>query len=101
MKEFRLIVPSDGIPRTWWALEARIVREFGGFTRYKGDGAWRDPKTRRTLTEPVVIYDIAALDEGPGFKALREIAVYVCDKFEQQSVYIRDAHNEVFLVIEA
>lgn len=65
-----------------------------GFTRLpQSEGVWRDPKTKRVYTEPMVFYRIASTSET--FDALLRKAF---DLFPDQLAFYTATTGEAFLI---
>jgi hypothetical protein len=108
-REAKIILPARADTDALAAIEARIVRAFGGFTRHAGHGAWRNPGSAIEY-EDVLAYVVAVpafttstteteLRAWHGAAAeLRAIACEACNRLDQTCVYLRLPDGEVHLV---
>lgn len=100
MKLARIILPlMDNQYRDLFAvhqaLKRMLLAAWGGYTASPGDGAWRGPDGK-VFAERVMIYEIA-MELGDVLK-LREIARYICNEAQQESVMIVTPHGDVDFV---
>lgn len=87
MRAAHLIVPTGVGPSVRQEVERRIMREFGGYTKAVGEGAWVDP-TGQAIVEPVMIFTVAVAETVASEAALLDVAEYVRAAGQQQSVYV-------------
>lgn len=65
--------------------EQNLLFSFGGYTRTKGEGCYKD-NSGRTVSEPVFIYYIGGLNSGD-YSKLRICALLFKQAGNQESVY--------------
>lgn len=76
-----------------------IVAAFGGFTGYRGEGAWTSP-TGKAEREDVVIVDIAYEPSKENDAKLHDIAWQFLKNANQVEVYLRYGNGHVQMVQE-
>jgi hypothetical protein len=70
-------------------IHTQILSTFGGFTRTKAEGAWRDPKTGQVYSEDVNVYTVSAdWEDMIQVGALRLIARASAERMDQICIYI-------------
>ena len=98
MREARLIVPNNGTTH-WQGIEdvrALLLAQFGGYTETQGTGGWVG-KTG-TVTEPIIIFDVAMEPTEMNEMNMRTVAGFVRHRMNQECVYLRQANGQVEFV---
>ena len=101
MREARLIVPphkNDGT-KHWQVIEdvrALLLAQFGGYTETRGTGGWVGKTC--TVTEPIIIFDVAMDPTEMNEMNMRTVAGFVLAKMDQDCVYLRQANGQVEFV---
>ena len=101
MQEARLIVPphkNDGT-KHWQAVEdvrALLLAQFGGYTETRGTGGWVGKTC--TVTEPIIIFDVAMAPSAENEDKMRTVAGFVRHRMNQDCVYLRQANGQVEFV---
>lgn len=68
-------------------LEKRLMQEFGGFTYWNAQGAWKSDNGR-VYKEPVTVYEVAYEGYENHDLTIRGIAVAVGRLAEQEAVFV-------------
>ena len=92
MGEARIILPKQkngggSLSKVQSDFEARLRREFGGFTQTEGQGSWSDGN--QLYYESVWIYDIVVADTPTNKEKLEQIANWLKGAAEQLAIYLR------------
>jgi hypothetical protein len=91
---------SDGdqhSPKAWdWLLE-ELEEHFGGWTLAPGtyEGAWKNAKTGRTVTDQSYRYEVAI--PADRIDSLRLLLAEACAFFQQQVIYLAFAGRVEFI----
>ena len=78
-------------------FQARLLEEFGGFTKHDAKGAWRDPEGGKIHRESMIRY-IVATDTHTGTDRLIHLAKWVCTLVNQKCVYVVTPDRGVLFV---
>lgn len=74
------------------ALKHQLLANWGGYTSYQADGAWRDP-AGKVHPELVMVYEVAM--SPADIPELRGVALGICHEAKQQSVMIVTPNGDV------
>ena len=71
-----------------------LLQAFGGYTEFRGCGAWKDGHGE-IISEPVIVFDVAY---RTGRKNLIKIAEHVKETLQQEAIYVRFNDGSVELI---
>jgi hypothetical protein len=100
MRMATLIMPlfdNDGhaIPQVHDAIADKLLNTFGGYSKVKIEGSWRDPQTGRIFSDRNVEYRIAMDDTPSNRGALARIAEATGRAASQLEVLITQPNGDV------
>ncbi len=96
MREGRVIFPNIMYERHL-SFQDELVKEFGGFTLYTGQGGWGGPNGK--IIENIVIYDISLdIEEWTTWGRLRDLIVRMGKDLKQDAVYYRRPNGIVEII---
>lgn len=91
LKEARIVMPKveDGAQHHI-EMQRQLVREFGGYTTFHGNGGWFSAERQKVVDDAVAIYDVAVeADRDASWDKLFQTAMNAGIALGQESVYIR------------